>query len=726
MLAMLIASMTAAATTTPNANAVNSIDTIVVEATKRPVSSTSLPTKITLVDQERVQRELAQDIADLVRYEPGVDVVNQGSRFGLSGISIRGVGGNRVHIEVDGVATSDAFSIGSFSNASRDFFDIDSLKQVEILRGPASAMFGSDALGGVVSFVTKSPSDLLEAKDFAATTNAGFNSTDSSLVIGATAAARLGQVAGMLRITRREGGELNVGASDPLDAESLNLLARLDFGDVAAGGVQLTLEDFDSDSLSDVDSREGTQDFTAAFGFPYVINTTVVSANDTRTRTRVSLGQEWRTGVLGLDYVRWRAYQQDSETRQQTLESRETFIAGMPGAVDRNRTFSFEQRLLGTEVNAAIDWASGAIAQTTAFGIEYEQTDTAQLRDGLERNLLTGVVSSQVGPDIFPLRDFPKSETKRMGIYAEHEITVGNVTLTPGLRWDRYELVPDIDQIFIEDNPGVAVVNYDDDQVSPKMGALWQVNESVQWYAQYAEGFRAPPVNDVNVGFTNFQFGYTAMPSPDLRSESSRGLEAGIRFVNPLWSAELATFQTRYDDFIQSFTNVGVDPNNGLLIFQSINLEDVEIAGVEFSAQASLPKLPGITLRMSAAYANGEDRSTGQPLNSIAPLNGVIGIDYANPDSGISGSVVARAAARQDDLDESAGALLSPAGYVVFDALAAWKPTDSLRVRAGVYNLGDHTYFNYLDVQGLSSDNVNSAQFQRPGREFSLALDWSF
>ena len=118
------------------------LDVITVEASKRPLATTEIATRVTVIDDARIQRELAQNIEDLVRYEPGVDVVDQGSRFGFAGFSIRGIGGNRVRTEIDGVATSDAFSIGSFSNASRDFVDVESIKQLEIVRGPASAVFG--------------------------------------------------------------------------------------------------------------------------------------------------------------------------------------------------------------------------------------------------------------------------------------------------------------------------------------------------------------------------------------------------------------------------------------------------------------------------------------------------------------------------------------------------------------------------------------------------------
>lgn len=723
-LVLLIA--TAAATATAQDTA-QTIDTITVEAAKRPMQVSEMPARVTLIDSQRVQKELAQSIEDLVRYEPGIDVVDQGSRFGLAGINIRGIGGNRVQIEVDGIATSDAFSIGSFSNASRDFFDVDSLKQVEIIRGPASAVFGSDALGGVVSFVTKGPSDLLGDTDRYIDFSAGFNSVDSSSVLSTTIAGKAGLVAGMLRATVRDGSERDIAAADPLDDKSLNIVAKLDFGDVSSGGLALTIEQFSAESATQVDSLEGAQDFTQAFGFPYVINTTEVAADDTRERTRVSIGQEWLGGVLGLDYLRWRAYQQDSETSQETLEARDTLIAGNVGAVLRNRGFLFEQQLIGAEINAGSDVEIGGTQHALSYGFEYEQTDTAQIRTGSELDLITNTLSDQVGPDTFPVRDFPLSETRRMGIYLQDQIRIGALTLTPGVRWDRYEIDPQQDAIFAADNPGITPSVYDDDQISPKLGVAWQLDDAWQLYAQYSEGFRAPPVNDVNVGFTNFQFGYTALPNPELVSESSRGYEMGSRFNDSALQFDIAVFHTRYDDFIQSFQVVGFDPINQLLQFQSVNLDDVTIEGAEVSAAWSpLGLSERVTLNLSMAYARGEDRNTDQPINSVAPFNAVFGIDYADPNGrwGVTG--MARGAAGQDDIDQTNGALLEPAGYVVFDTVAFWKPTSSSRIRAGLYNMADREYTAYLDVQGVPADTADAARFIRPGRQASIAFDWVF
>lgn len=703
------------------------IETITVEAAKIPTAINDIASSITLIDHEQIDRELAQTISDLVRYEPGVNVVDQGSRFGFSGISIRGISGNRVKIEVDGVSTSDAFSIGSFSNASRDFVDLGSLKQIEIIRGPASAVFGSDALGGVVSFVTKGPNDVLGDSDEYIDVSVGYNSVDASRVIRTTAAIRRGMLSAMLRANIRNGEESDTLSADPLDDESLSLVARLEWGEHGNGALGLTLEQFRADSRTDVDSLEVIQDFSTSFGFPFIIDTTEVSGDDQRERTRVSLGQEWVGGKFGTDYLRWRIYQQDSETQQHTSEKRETLAAGVAQPVSRTRGFTFDQELMGIEVNAANNFEVSGMEHQIAYGLELERAETAQLRNGTETNLLTGTLSNQVGPDLFPLRDFPLSRTKRMGLYLQDRISIGSLTMTPGVRWDRHELRPEDDDIFSAGNPGINTASLDAEQISPKIGLLWDLNELLTIYAQYSEGFRAPPVNDVNVGFTNVQFGYTTLPNPDLRSESSAGFEVGLRYSGDRASWDLAVFETQFDDFIESFQVVGFDPVAQILQFQSINVDQVEIKGAEFKGRYRVPYFSDqLSVSLTAAYAEGLNRVSRAPINSIAPLTAVFGLDYAQSDGRWGASFMASSASRQDDLDESDGQLFSPSGYAVYDTFGFWKPSKKTRVRVGIYNLTDRKYTAYLDVQGLPIASVNIDRFQRPGRNFSIGFDWQF
>src|SRR5687767_430169 len=132
-----------AATAAPD----ETLEEVTVSATKFATPLLEVSATVTVVDIEDVERRIDGDIKDLVRYEPNVSVRNNVARFGLSDFNIRGISGNRVLIEIDNVRMPDTFAIGSFSNAARDGIDLDLLKRVEIVRGSASTLYGSDAIG---------------------------------------------------------------------------------------------------------------------------------------------------------------------------------------------------------------------------------------------------------------------------------------------------------------------------------------------------------------------------------------------------------------------------------------------------------------------------------------------------------------------------------------------------------------------------------------------------
>lgn len=132
--------------------------TVTGTRTARPTRLT--PGSIAVIDADKIDQNLSQDLRDLFRYEPNISVGNN-RRYGLQDINIRGLGGNRVLILNDGIRLPTQFSFGT-SSLGRDYVDIESLQRVEVVRGPASALYGSDALGGVVSFRTIDPEDLLK------------------------------------------------------------------------------------------------------------------------------------------------------------------------------------------------------------------------------------------------------------------------------------------------------------------------------------------------------------------------------------------------------------------------------------------------------------------------------------------------------------------------------------------------------------------------------------
>ncbi|MGB5578449.1 MAG: TonB-dependent receptor plug domain-containing protein, partial [Woeseiaceae bacterium] len=136
-----------------------SLDQVVVVANKDERSIREIAANVTVLTRADLTNELATSIGDVFRYVPGVDYEAAGARFGTEGINIRGIGGNRVAILVDGVPLTDQFDTGNFSNATRDFIDAGLVQSIEVLHGPASALYGSSAIGGVVAVRTPDPGD---------------------------------------------------------------------------------------------------------------------------------------------------------------------------------------------------------------------------------------------------------------------------------------------------------------------------------------------------------------------------------------------------------------------------------------------------------------------------------------------------------------------------------------------------------------------------------------
>lgn len=704
-------------------------DRVVVTGTRTARAIVDVPSTVEVITREQLDDQLVRDIKDLVRYEPGVSVTSTTGRFGaLGGFRIRGLDANRVLILSDGIAVSDSFNFGSYINANRNFVDLDTLKRVEIMRGPASSLYGSDALGGVVAYVTKDPSDYLDAGKLAAGKDAyfglkvGYEGDWQGLFGGATVAFGGERWSGMVAASHRQGKETeNQGrvestdatrtAANPQRREGRSLLGKLVFAPSADQRLRLTV-DANEDS-SRIDAYTGR-----TVPSPFAAGILDQVGRDHQTRARVSLEHE--VDVLAsafADSLRWQVYRQDSETTQRTTELRSNNTR-------RRMLHNFDQRVYGLQgvFNKALE--GGRVAHALTWGVDASWTDSKEKRDGTSTNLVSGVVSHLVGQDRFPVRDFPITRTTKVGIYAQDEMTFadGRLSVLPSLRVDYYKLDPTLDNIFAEDNPGVAVEGMTETSVSPKLGAIWRFNEAWSLFGNYARGFRAPPYGDVNVGFTNLQSGYTVIANPDLKPETSNGFELGLRFSGEAVYAGLTTYYNTYRDFIESFVLVSAPPQTPLMVFQSQNVADARIYGIEFKAGVDFgainPAWDGFSLRASAAHARGDDKTADVPLNSIDPLRGTLGLAYDRDDWGVE--LVGAFAAKKTRAAQDS--FYRPAGYGVLDLYAHWAFAPGAKLNVGLLNLTDKTWTDWADVNSVAAASTVLDRYTRPGRSLSASL----
>ncbi|MDH5834642.1 TonB-dependent hemoglobin/transferrin/lactoferrin family receptor [Luteimonas kalidii] len=712
------------------------LDRVVVTATRTERAITDVPNTVDRIDRARMDALLVRDLKDLFRYEPGITVTEGFGRFGIGDIRVRGLGGNRVRIQTDGIAVPDAFSIGSFSNANRNFVDLDTLKAVEVVRGPTSSLYGSDALGGTVSFITRDPGDLLaDGADTHLGFKLGIEGDWNGLSGGATAASAGERWSGLVAVHHRQGQETEnmgeVGGTgsartrpNPQQRDGRSVLAKLLYAPDARQRVRLTVEGNEDDADTDLLTARGVQALTGA-------DNTRVAARDHQSRTRVALTHEVDDAGGGFaDAFDWQAYVQDSRTTQYTIEER-TLPA--PTLRDiRERSFEFEQRVVGLQANMRKALDAGRARHELAWGVDLSRTDTAQRRDGLRSFPLTGSSTPSMPPDDFPVRDFPLSETTSAAMYVQDEIAFadGRFRLVPGLRVDHYRLQPELDPIFAGDNPGVAVVDLTETSVSPKLGMVRHLGDAWSLFGGYARGFRAPPYADVNIGFTNVMFGYTAIANPGLRPETSDGLELGVRFSTDIAYASLAAYHNRYEDFIESFSFVGTNPGD-LMVFQSVNVARARIQGVEFKGGVDLGALSqdwdGWSLRAAAAWSRGDDRSAGVPLESVDPLTASFGIAFDAHDWGME--LAGRFAGRRDRLPpapEASAEYFESPGHGVLDLFAHWNFASGASFNAGVFNLTDRMYWPAGGIALVGADSATLDRYTAPGRHVgaSLSVSW--
>jgi len=693
-------------------------DQIVVVAHKSERSIREIAANVTVVSREDISNNLATSVADIFRYSPGIDYEASGSRFGTEGINIRGIGGNRVAMLVDGVPLSDQFDVGSFSNATRDFVNAGLVQRVEVLHGPASALYGSSAIGGVVAVSTPDPSDLVGRDsiggDALVTWRGADQSTHGTGMI-AFGDASLGLLIGG---SLRSGQELESAAvSDSLDLrdyERRSGLIKFVADDRFGQTWRIGIIHQDSDVFSDLNSMLGSGRYRS---------TSALEGNDEYTLDLINAAYEFGSPETWIDAGSLRAYYETAEISQTTLDERG--LSSRPVSIDRY--FSFDQEIRGLELNLQKSIMGESTSHKLGFGVEYRERETTEFRDGLSTNMIDGTSTNIILGEEFPLRDFPISVSKEWGAYIEDTVTLGDWSLIGAIRADRFDLSPKNDPMYEEDFPFASPVSLSESDVSPKLGVIYRLNPETDIYVQYAHGFRAPPYEDANIGLDIPFFNYRAIPNPDLKSESSDGFDVGIRWQGTNAGVRLSAFQTRYTDFIESKVRLGLDPVSGRVLFQSQNLAKTEIEGIEAGGHIDFQgALESFRLDGSLYLARGENRENGQPINSVGPGQAVVGATWSSSKANRRIRLQATFTDGWDDRDESRGELFKPAGHAVFDLFYTQRLGDRTTLRAGLLNLTDKTYWNWSDVRGLSPTDPVMPYLAQPGRNVSVSFNFNW
>ncbi|KAI2670551.1 TonB-dependent receptor [Pseudomonas sp. TNT3] len=721
-----------------------------ISATRQEQDVSSVPSTVTVHTREELDRNNVNSIKDLVRYEPGVSVGGAGQRSGITGYNIRGIDGDRVLTQVDGVQVPDGFFNGPYAQTNRNYVDPEIVKRVEILRGPASVLYGSNAIGGAVSYYTLDPDDIIKpGEDVGARLKTGYSSADESWLTSGTVAGRTGDFDGLLHLSQRNGHEtesygetggtgLNRTEANPEDVRTTNILAKLGWNYADDARFGLTYEHYKDDRDTNQLSAVGGP-FNAGRGMGFYKSR---SGNNTITRERFGIENSFGLDSVLADNIKWTLNYQIAKTDESTQE----IYAPPARTVLRNRDTTYKDRQWVFDVQADKAFAIADTDHVFTYGTTIKQDKVTGLRTGNGTCLTVFGACRAVGAPsasdtLTPASDFPDPTINTYSLFAQDQISWNNWTFVPGLRYDYTQLKPRLTDEFLAtaDQSGNGEVDDDNKtwhRLSPKFGTTYQFNDHYTWYGQYAEGFRTPSAKALYGRFENINGGYQVAPNPDLEPEKSKSYETGLRGQFEAGTFDVAVFYNKYRDFINENA---ITPGYNELTFQSNNIKHATIKGLELKGRLNLDTFGapnGLYTQGSLSYLYGRDDDSGEPLNSINPLTGVFGLGYDQDKYGalMSWTLVKR----KDRVDstnfntpDGTSTQFKTPGYGVLDLAGFYKVTDDVTVNAGLYNLTNKKYWQWDDVRGYDSvgeasvtQPANLDRLTQPGRNFSVNLVW--
>lgn len=713
---------------------------VIISGSRQEQLSDDLPLSVDVLDSAVIERGQVRDIQDAARDLPNVSVRHAPSRFantgpanntgreGNAGFNIRGLGGNRVLMLVDGIRVPRSYAFGS--NAfGRDYLSLDLVKRIEVVRGPVSALYGSDGMAGLVNFITYEPADFLrgasgEPRRLGGRVSAFWDGSDDGKALAATLAAGAGETAQWMVSAsgRRAHGQDTRGTLDvpnldrtvpnPQDDRDGAILGKLVLRPAAGQKHVLTAEHVER--KTDVNLLSSRARLPLA-GTPAQIAGAVLDerASAAMTRDRLSWDGRFALGAALADNLQAMVGVQRASSSQHGTSDLNT-------QPDRLRDVSYAERTWQAGLQAdRTTRLSAAWTQKIIYGLDYVTSEIRNSYGGL----------NPLPPEVFPLKRFPDTRETTTGLFVQGDWTGARWSVLPGLRFDHFSVDVQSQAGFFPPAKTPAK-SLSGSALSPKLGVMFQATPHWGVFGNYAHGFRAPNANQVNGYYENSAEQVVIVPNPDLQPEKSRSIELGVRGRADRLSLDVAVFSGRYtnlivDNVLLSGRGVAGDPK----LFQTRNIERARIRGFEIKGSLDAGTVAGGRLGVPFAYgqARGKNSTTGNPLNSVDPAHLLVGLEYRMPSWDIRLDVRHHAAKNAEDIDspslvKAPNTQVSLPSATTLDLSAQWRLRKDLRLTASLVNLTNRKYWLWPDVQGLAAATTALDAYSQPGRHGKISL----
>jgi hemoglobin/transferrin/lactoferrin receptor protein len=750
-------------------DAVAALKEVVVSASRNQQFTDDLPLTMDVLNAGKLEAQQVNDIRGVAKDMPNVSVKHAPARFsvtgrgnatgadGNAGFTIRGQGGNRVIMLVDGVRLPRSYLNGS--NAfGRDTVSLALLKQVEIIRGPSSALYGSDGLAGLVNFITLEPADFLKTVEGKEKTLGGrawlsYSGDDKGINTGATLAGRANAVAewSVTATKGRADGLSNMGSNDaanldrttpnPQSITDTSLLGKLVLRPNSIQKHMVTIEHINKDNTVDLlSSRVKTP-------VAVPLNYATLSANAKTAAPAAAIVGESSSKTIDRNRLTWDArYQMTTSWADnlQTVLSWQESAAQDDGQTQlltawandgiRVRKTSYQERTWQATVQAdkTIPLSKQWVQKLT-YGFDYSSTDISSFANGSDPLPL---------PAFTPKNYFPDTRDTAQAIYLQSELIHDSWSVTPGIRLNQYALDVTSQAGYY---PGLSATpgkSLSGTAVSPKLGVLYRASPQWSVYGNYASGFRAPEGQQVNSALE----ASTAklLPNPDLKPEESQNFEIGARARLNRLTLDMAAFSGRYTNLIQEKKDLGTA--NGLAasvanptLFQTVNIDRANIHGFEVRGHWAWGTFASGRLSSPFSYGvtRGTNTTTGLPLAYIEPAKLLVGLRFESAAWDLGLNLIHHDEKQASDLDSvfipkstTLRQFLIPAATTL-DLQGQWRLSKDVRFNWAITNLTDEKYWKWSDVQGLASNPaapLNSVvdAYTQPGRHVNLSLVLDF
>ena len=677
-------------------------ETVTVYGTSNPIPVFDYPGQVSVITRDEIELRTPSAVSDLLRDVPGMAFSGGPRRTGEMP-SIRGFTGQNVLILLDGARQS--FSSG---HDGRFFADPALLGTAEVVRGPASALYGSGAVGGVMALESADAEDLLrDGQTWGVRIRGAYQSVNEETLTSFSAFTNTGKFDGIASIGLRESGDIELGDGSelPSDDEIQTGLVKGRYALTDALSVEASWQRFDN-SAFEPNNGQGT-----------------LGTGDSTLDRNVDKDITSDTYRLGLNYDPASDLVNTDLTVYQTTTEVEEFDATVP------RTISREIETTGVSARNASRFDLGGIDTTFTVGGDWYRDE----QTGYDTESANGVRGG-----------VPDAESEFMGLFAQLEAVAerplgmpGQLIVIPGVRYDEFSSESE-----------TASGENDDEAISPRIAASYGPVEWFRFFASYSEGFRAPSVNELYLDGVHFEVPHPVLfdpaqgsfvfvtnefiPNADLKPEKTETIEigAGVDFHDLVSNgdrlqAKVSYYESEVDDMINLAVDFSYDGTCFAPPFfpcsagttNSANVASAELEGVEAELRYDSERS---YVHASYASIEGTDNSTGSDLGTLTPDR--IAVDMGLKAYELDAIIGIRVQYADDftrrESDGAGGFTIAEArdSYAVADIYASWSPEGwpGIRFDAGIDNIFDERYERTFE--GV----------YEPGRNYKIAASWQF